>query len=325
MELALNCFIRISRTVECVMRVRTVAKSLAIIATMCGPAIPAHAVTCVGDSGAGTYVEIYKGTDFNDKLKFSNYGYTSQTKLLSGCIDNGATSDSIIGSREQSGVTNPDEQQPAGQALGKAAADLAAGTLSVFATSTGTEIHGAGGQFEDPVFVTVSQAGFQDTLTANEAGTMHFAIDISGTASAGGSDVSSSSYVDGGFLFLYSLNGQLYDFGGHPINHSPSEIGPFPCINEGQCSYSLDIPLEFGDLLTFALTLEIDAGNATGDFYHTLTLGVTGVGFDSASGVFLTDLTQVPEPPTFALFCLGLLALAAVSAKTRVAADKSVL
>jgi hypothetical protein len=256
-------------------------------------ATPADAVPVVGPYGTGTLVGIGRVStdDFshgNAASYFSNNGYTSTTQLLFGNLDNGLTSDSISGSRSAAGAT----------ASGNAAANLAGGTLKAYSTSFGTEPFN-GDTY--PYFMTVSLAGFEDTLTAKQAGTMHFAIDISGTTGS----IIWPSVVSGGIQLIANGKALIGTFG---------EYNADGCIEAGGCSYAVDVPnLSIGDLVAFSLVLQVNAANSTGDFSHTLSLGVTGVSFSSASGVFLTAAappsTPVPEPPTFVLLATALAGL----------------
>ena len=230
--------------------------------------------------GAETYVCLHTPVEScvrGDRgvVTFSNFGNTSPTHLLFGSINNGLTSDSIAGSR----VAAPPGTICINDcfASGNASADLSAGTLRAYATAAGTYTPP---NFETlPYLTTLSQAGFEDTLTATQAGTMHFAINVSGTTT-----VFDPGSVSGGVSF--AANGHFYVGTGGEVN----EDG---CIAANGCAYEFDFPVSVGDSIDFTLVLAVDAGNATADFSHTLSLAVTGVTFTSDSGVF----PSAPEPP----------------------------
>ena len=230
--------------------------------------------------GAGTFVCLHTPDEscVRGGLTFSNFGNTSPTHLLFGSINNGLTSDSVAGSR----VAAPPGTVCINScfALGNASADLSAGTLRAYAAASGTYFPFFPTSFENlPYLTTISQAGFEDTLTATQAGMMHFDINVSGTTT-----VFDPGSVSGGVSF--AANGHFYIGVGGEVN----EDG---CIAANGCAYEFDFPVSAGDSIDFTLVLEVDAGNATADFSHTLSLAVTGVTFTSDSGVF----PSAPEPP----------------------------
>jgi PEP-CTERM motif len=237
--------------------------------------------------GAETYVCLHTPDEScvrGDRgvVTFSNSGNTSPTRLLFGSINNGLTSDSVAGSR----VAAPPGTICINDcfASGNASADLSAGTLKAYATASGVYFPFFPTSFEtQPYLTTISQAGFEDTLTATQDGTMHFDINVSGTTAL--FDPSGdSSFVDGGVSF--AANGHFYIGTGGEFNADR-------CIFAPVCAYEFDFPVSAGDAIDFTLVLEVDAGNATADFSHTLSLAVTGVTFTSDSGVF----PSAPEPP----------------------------
>ena len=260
--------------------------------------------------GAGTFVWIStpQESGSNNGFKFSNpvNNYTSQTNLLFGNIDNGLTADTIAGSRlafapncaGDCGVT----------ASGNASADLSTGTLKAYATSSGRYLDTSSFPTDwAPYLMTISQAGFEDTLTAAEDGIMHFNINVSGIATIPDPAVLcadctfSPSDVSGGVSFR--ANGTFYVGTGGEVNYDG-------CIAAGGCSYEFDIPVTAGEAVPFTLVLEVDARDATADFSHTLSLAVSGVGYTSDSGVFPSATSStVSEPAGLALLGAGLVGL----------------
>lgn len=306
----------------CAAAKNTVARSL-IIATAvaagfwCASVNPALA----GVFGSGTYVWIPTATESSSGggSKFSNplNGYTSTTDLLFGSIANGLTSDTISGNRSVDLSTLQPGLVCIGSgclatASGNAAADLSAGTLRVFSTSAGTFVDQFG--FTESALLTVSQAGFEDTLTAATNGTMHFDINVTGSLSG-----SASAGIQ---LYIYK-NGSNVAGGTHAVIGTGGEVtDPAGCVSTGSCDISaaadpanfslLDVPVTAGDAIDFVLVLEADAANGTSDFSHTLNLDVAGVAYTSDSGVFLSaaaPTNSVPEPATLVLLSLGLASL----------------
>jgi hypothetical protein len=281
--------------------------------------------------GAGTFVWLPTAAEssIGGGAKFSNFGYTDPTELLFGSVDNGARSDTISGDRSVDLRT----LQPNlvcvgaacfGTASGHATADLSTGTLKVFSTSSGTFTTQQGDQ--QAALLARSQAAFEDTLTALAPGTMNFDIDLSGilTGQSGGG-IQLWLYKNGTSLVtnafgsarpVISVQGEVTNVG----DCFDPDAGPVSC-HVGAADFSLlDVPVVAGDTIDFVLALEADAfANATSDYSHTLAFGVTGVGFSSASGVFLTGAATAPapEPSTWALFIAGFLGVGSMLRRTR--------
>jgi PEP-CTERM motif len=179
-----------------------------------------------------------------------------------------------------------------------AAADLAAGTLRVFA-----EVPGG--------FHMDSIAGFSDTLTPLADGILHFDIDVSGTKNPGINLVVGDAYIDGGVFFAIDNTRLKGVFGEYDSDGciSGSSYGPLGSLfGPIQCHYGFDITATAGVPFRFTTALDGTVEKSLLDLSHTMTLRTTGVPYTSASGVFLTA-TDVPEPSSVWLLGFGLVVL----------------
>jgi hypothetical protein len=175
-----------------------------------------------------------------------------------------------------------------GGGTGTAAADLALGTLGVFARSV------VDGRID-------ALAGFSDTLTPTSTGFEHFDITVTGTA---------TRPTSLGILFAID-NTFLLGARGEPLAGGGCPIGAVTTL----CHYAFDVAASAGIPFTLTLTLQgLVGGDNTLDASKTLTLRASGVGFTSDSGVFLSGATiAVPGPGTLLLVSSGLLALGAAA------------
>jgi hypothetical protein len=235
-------------------------------------------------------------------------GQENPAHILSTSLDNGRIS--AAASTDGTGLI----EGASGSA--SASADLASGTLHVFAETTGAVFVPAVNQAV-PLLQSTAQASFEDTLTAQMDGMMHFTIGISGSvpllvscANATSGEICIGGMpTPGGFSAVINFvinNAFAVDTNGHVLGVGGEGTG-IGCDTPGLCDvqFAVDVPVLIGDTLNFDLTLQVGAAADTADFSHTLMLGVSGVPFTSASGIFLTA-AAVPEPETYAMLLAGL-------------------
>jgi hypothetical protein len=226
-------------------------------------------------------------------------GVTSPTTLLFGSIDNGQASASASNSFTVSG----------GSGHGDAVADLSTGTLKVFAESVGSVLNPRIGALV-PALTTISQAGFEDTLTPLATGMMTFEIKLDGTTVTANPDFGGATV---GYQFSITpglpLPGALHGETNTLTADTPG------CTGSGQslsCDLVTTINAQAGVPLDLVLVLQAFAADGQSDFLHTLSLGVTGVAFTSSSGVFLSQPAPsvVSQPMSLTLLAFGVGALA---------------
>jgi len=237
-------------------------------------------------------------------------GIKSPTELLFGqFLDDNQTSASATNSFSVSG----------GSGQGAASADLATGILKVLAQSSGSVPTPSFGGAIAPALTTISQAGFQDTITPMTTGTMTFTIALDGTLMASNPDFIGAS-----------VSYQFYVTPGLPLPHGPQgESNQLTADTPGctgssasvACNLVNTVNVQAGVPMNVVLVLQALAADGTSDFSHTLALDVTGVPFTSSSGVFLTEQADstVPEPASITLVALG---MAAVALSRRCAAKR---
>lgn len=276
------------------------------IATPFGAAAAAAVSTNFGSEGNPTNLAV-------DPSSLSGFfSSTSAAHILPSSLDNGQTG--AAASTDGTGLVD------GGSGTANASADLASGTLRVFAETTGAVFVPAVNQAV-PLLNASAQAGFEDTLTALADGTMHFNISIDGSvpllvscANATGACIGGLE-TPGGFSAVINLfiNGApaVDTTSGRTLAVSGEGAG-IGCYTPGPCDvdFAVDVPVLLGDTLDFDLTLQVEAAADTADFSHTLTLDASGVPFTSASGAFLTaPVTAVPEPSTITMVGFGALVL----------------
>jgi hypothetical protein len=157
---------------------------------------------------------------------------------------------------------------------GFAAADLAAGTLSSFASS---------GDEGSVVFTTTVGVGFSDTLKPADNGIEQFTLTITGTFT-GPSSLSGAWFAIDARVLLGTRG-------------EPDADGCFEALDgTNSCTYVFDVPVTAGVPFQFASALYSSVNDGILDLTHTARLGVAGVPFTSESGVFLTAINAPPEP-----------------------------
>jgi hypothetical protein len=305
--------------------------AMGALATSLGLLLLPH-VAHADSYGAGTFVWLptVAESSIGGGAKFSNFGYTSPTDLLFGSVDNGATLDAISGDRSVDLRTFEPNLLCVGAACigtasGHATADLSTGTLKVFSASSGSFTSAQGDQL--PGVLARSQAAFEDTLTALAPGKLNFDLDLSGfLAGQAGGGVQLWLYKNGTSLVtngigaarpVISTQGEVTGVGNC---FDPDPGGAVTCHVDATDFSRLNVDVDTGDTVDFVMVLEADAfADGTSDYSHTLNFGVTGVGFNSASGVFLSAAAQAPapEPSTWAIFIAGFLGVGSVLRRSR--------
>jgi hypothetical protein len=216
-------------------------------------------------------------------------GTTSSTALLfRGWSNNQASASSTLSDTVGSGVGNA-----------RASADLATGTLKVYASSQGTFLDPNVGT-QVPVLTAFSQAALEETLTPQASGVLHFRFLIDGGLSTTDPVWSSASIglqfrVNGTYLWgtggeiSYLANGQ----GAYAPGCQLSGTALACDLTAANGFAAADVVATAGVPLDIALVLQADAAGGVSDFEHTLKIAADGVPWTSASGVFLTS---VPLP-----------------------------
>jgi hypothetical protein len=217
-------------------------------------------------------------------------GTTSSTALLfSGWSNNQASASSTLSDTVGSGVGNA-----------RASADLATGTLKIYASSQGTFLDPNVGT-QVPVLTAFSQAALEETLTPQASGVLHFRFQIDGGLSTtdpvwSSADIGLQFRVNGSYLWgtggeISYLANSAYGASAPGCQLSGTALACDLTAANGFAA--ADVVATAGVPLDFALVLQADAAGGTADFEHTLKIAADGVPWTSASGVFLTS---VPLP-----------------------------
>lgn len=268
--------------------------------------IPAQAASETLTPGVGAIAFAKVSTNLSSSLAPSYYDADPDDLgafYNGGVQENGLTSAAAAAPCQIIGPCEVPTLVPNSQGEAAAAADLASGTLRVFAFSDGrTEDSGS--------FAALLQAeafaGFRDILTILEDGTLHFDLHISGTDTYDPRDGGTQDYIN------FLINGAAArTVDGNSLASNDGVTG-FGC-GSGDSALTLcdvdllvDVPVVAGEQLDWSLLLGSVVQDGTADYSHTLSLNATGVQFTSASGVFLTGMAPgVPEPPTWAMMLIG--------------------
>jgi len=222
-----------------------------------------------------------------------------------GISDNGLTSAAAAAPCPAVGVCIVPALVPDSQGQGTASADLASGTLRVYAFADGRSFD-SGAYL--PLLQSEAFAGFRDILTVLEDGVLRFELHITGTDTVDPRDGGTADYIN---FLINGAAARTIDGQGLASSDGVTGFGcggGDPLVTLCDVDLLVDVPVITGDQLVFSLLLGVVVQDGTADYSHTLSLTATGVGFTSASGVFLTQVAPpsgVPEPSTWAMVLLG--------------------
>lgn len=198
-----------------------------------------------------------------------------------------------------------------GSGLVNAQASLAEGTLRFFGTATSVDTNlpvadtfSALTKLADVISIITPKTILSPSVT--------FTLDINGAIVGPTPGAYTAGVAQGGLQVALIGQPVYYQIGDFQAQYAGTysdqlviTFDPSYFAEDGGDDWLLDIKLD-------AYLFGLGGSGFTFDFSHTAQLGVTvsdGITFGSASGIFLTGGSQVPEPATLHLAILGLFSL----------------